>query len=177
MKKQQLIFFLLLFAKSSNAQVFKHYDKIVSSNDSTFQVQYFKTIYASLQNKLDSFIELIKLKAPIDTGYIYIGFRDRKTNNKRIAHFSYDDDYFNFGAIADKQNPYYSVLCFSFYKNYLVVFTLNSKTIRTITPISPLFVNILFQQMSKRVQDEIEEASKTYMIDFHNLSKRYFFDD
>jgi len=167
-------FFLLFFTATIKSQVMDYFVANENSNDTLADLRYFKNVDKSIQQKLDSFFRYAKtIKECTDTGFIEFSiFRDN--SNKIIADISINSQYADY-RIFSPENEYGKVFGFTWYKSKLILFTLDFPIkYRIKREYNSLLHDLIYPEMSKSVQNEIDKKADEFAIDAPGIVKRYY---
>lgn len=181
-----ILLFLLFFMlqnDSSKAQVFNHFNNIENSNDTLYNLRYFKNIDAKIKEKLDSFFLLIKYNKKLtrkgviyyntDSGFITVGFYRKPKSKNLILYIKLNNTYGDYLSITNTQNKYQNLFGFTYYKSHTVLLNLEYSKLKINDDFIPLLKDIIVPELSTSVQKEIIKNANEYEINSYGVFKKY----
>jgi hypothetical protein len=172
-----LIIFLLFFAVNAKGQL-SYFASIEKNNDTMADLRYFKNLDSSIMQKLDSFIVYVKSSKKSDEekiGFIEFCFFKKK-EGRILIDLSLNSQYAAYRTYAFKQNNFGNVFAFSFYKSHLVLFTMSSDKHKIKEEFGPLLNELMYAELSKEVQQQIDKKANEFSIEGIGIVKRYYID-
>jgi len=149
-----------------------------NSNDTLADLRYFKNLDNSIKQKLDSF--LVYVKSSKRSNEDKIGFIEfcffKNTPGRIMVDLSLNAQYAAYRIHAFKWNNFGNVFAFSFYKSHLVLFTLSTNKHRIKEEFSPLLNELMYAELSKDVQQEIDKKATGFSLESISIVKRYSID-
>ncbi|MEP7236921.1 MAG: hypothetical protein ABI685_03615 [Ferruginibacter sp.] len=173
----KILFTAFIFFISVNAMgQLSYYASIQKSNDTLADLRYFKDLDKAVKEKLDSFIVFIKSKKKVykeNKGFIEFSLY-KNSAGRLTVDISLNTQYAEYRMYAFKRNNFGDVFAFSFYKSNLVLFTLPYSKHRIKEEFSLLLNELMYTELSKEVQKEIDIKTEEFEIDGIGIVKRYY---
>jgi hypothetical protein len=173
--KTTVIIVLLFFSVNAMGQL-SHFATIEKSNDTLADLRYFKNLDNKIKEKLDSFLVFIKSKKMTDKenkGFIEFCLI-RNSAGRIMADLSLNTQYAAYRIYAFKRNNFGNVFAFSFYKSNLILFTLPTNKHKIKEEFGSLLNELMYAELSKEVQKEIDAKTEEFQIDGIGIVKRYY---